>query len=89
MGKGALIMPGEVTGAQAVLMQQAFGKRSNGSGRRRKKRAKRGSGSAGGTRKRRTRSTSRTSRGGSRRGKLKKGSAAAKRYMARLRRMRK
>lgn len=86
--KSVLIMPGEVTGAQAQMMRNALsrgsGRRSNGTGGRRKRRRTRSNGMRA---KSASRSRSRrTTRSGAAR--LVKGSAAAKRYMARLRRMR-
>lgn len=91
--KSVLIMPGEVTGAQALTMQAALGRRSNG-GRTRSTRRKRAS-RTGATRKPRTSArggkrsrTAGTTKRGSR-SRLVKGSAAAKRYMARIRKMRK
>ena len=85
--KSVLIMPGEVTGAQAEVMRQAL-MRGNGSARRGARRtSKRRRRKSNGMRaKSATRSRSpRTSK----RARLVKGSAAAKRHMARLRRMRK
>lgn len=91
--KTVMLMPGDVTQAQAALMQQTFGRRASGSKRRARskgKRAKRSGGSARKTtRKRATRSKSRGSRGTSKRSRLVAGSAAAKRHMAKLRAMRK
>lgn len=87
--KSVLIMPGEVTGAQALMMSNALGqrRRTNGSRRKRRGTKRTGNGTA-----RRKRSTARKSRSRSRSSptkRLVKGSAAAKRRMAALRRMRK
>jgi len=82
--KSVLIMPGEVTGAQAALMQQAFSRRSGGGSARR---GKRRTATAAPRRRKGTKRKSATrskSRGTKR---FVKGSAAAKRHMARLRRM--
>jgi hypothetical protein len=83
--KSVLIMPGEVTGAQAVLMQQALSRsRGNGSARRGKRRT----GKRRATRAKRTaaKSGTRSKKRGSKR--FAKGSAAARRHMAKLRAMR-
>jgi len=87
--KTVLLMPGEVTGAQAQTIANAFGKRSSNGGRRRKKRTAKRTKSATARRTRRTKrkSRSRSRSGGS--AKLVKGSAAARRHMAKLRAMRK
>lgn len=85
--KSVLLMPGEVTGAQAQMIANALGGRRNGRGkgssRRAKRRTRKTSARSSGTRRK-----SRTRRRSSGSPKLVKGSAAAKRHMARLRRMR-
>lgn len=86
--KTVLIMPGEVTGAQAQMMQNALGRRRNAGGKRRKKRGVRRTASATKRRKRSTRAKSRSRSRSRATGALVKGSAAAKRRMAQLRRMR-
>lgn len=88
--RGVFSMIGDVTAAQSLLYRQAAGSSRAGSPRRRRRKSRSGASttrrrarrSSGGTRKR-TKSTGRSKQ------RLVKGSAAAKRYMARLRRMRK
>lgn len=86
--RGVFSMIGDVTAAQSLLYRQAAGASPRGSRTRRRRKSKSGA--------RTTRRRARRSSGGTRtrtkrtgRSKLVKGSAAAKRYMARLRRMRK
>jgi hypothetical protein len=75
-------MVGDVTGAQAMLFRQGMGKSRSGVGRKRKRRTQR---------KSTGRRTTRRAKSGTRkkkRARLVKGSAAAKRYMAKIRRKR-
>jgi len=86
--KSVLIMPGEVTGAQAQMMSNALGGRRGARGRRSRRRGKRRTATRRSARSNGTRAKSRTRSRSAGRTKLKKGSAAAKRHMARLRAMR-
>lgn len=69
---------GQMTSAAQSVLTRAKGA-MNGNGKRRRKSGKKKAAAAGGARKRKRKSGS----------KLKKGSAAAKRYMAKIRKMRK
>jgi hypothetical protein len=77
-------MVGDVTGAQAMLFRQGMGKSRSGAGRKRKRRTKRTSSRTSS----RTRRKRRASSPRKKRAPLVKGSAAAKRYMAKIRRKR-
>jgi hypothetical protein len=88
--RGVLTMVGDVTGAQAMLFRQGMGARS-GAGRKRKRRTARSARSATTRTRRRGSVRTRRAKSGTRRKKrarLVKGSAAAKRYMAKIRRKR-
>jgi hypothetical protein len=75
-------MVGDVTGAQAMLFRQGMGKSRSGVGRKRKRRTKRARTTG------RVRTATRRSTRKKKRARLVKGSAAAKRYMAKIRRKR-
>lgn len=81
--RGVFAMLGDLTAAQQTLYSKATGRRGGLSTARRRKRR---SGSGTTSRKRGSSARRRRSTGsGRKRGKLVKGSAAAKRYMARIR----
>lgn len=83
--KGVFSMLGDITGAQAALIGGAMRGRRNGGARRRKRRTSKATKPGRKTR----RSASTTRRKGSRkRARLVKGSLAAKRYMASIRKKR-
>lgn len=86
--KSVLLMPGEVTGAQAQMMRNALGSRRSGGGTRRKRRGKKRTAAATPRRSKRMRRKSGSRSRSRATGALVKGSAAAKRRMAQLRAMR-
>lgn len=89
--RGVLTMTGDVTAAQAALFRQGMGGRSAVGGarkRRKTKRTKRARSTTRSTRRKPTKRRATPRRRTKKRAYLVKGSAAAKRHMAKLRRMR-
>lgn len=81
--RGVLTMTGDVTGAQAMVYRKGMGARSGAARKRSRRKVAKSA-------RRKVRKTARkTTRKGKRPARLVKGSAAAKRYMAKIRKLRK